>query len=71
MRLQLWSTANIFPTQRSKIAAEQKKLQGEYLRCRHELNGTSSQDEFAKWARLRRHFYKLQDELEMRSKATE
>jgi len=34
---------------------------------RHDLNATSSQDEFAKWARLQRKHDKLMDELEKKS----
>jgi hypothetical protein len=38
------------------------------LTVRHELNATSSQDEFAKWAKLRRQHDKLLEELEKNSR---
>ena len=41
--------------------------QSEYLKVRQELNATSSQDEFAKWAKLRRQHDKLLEELEKKS----
>lgn len=58
---------NRLPIESSKLAVENKKLQKEYLRVRLELNATSSQDEFAKWAKLRRQHDKLLDQLEKKS----
>lgn len=49
------------------MAAEQRKTQAEYLKVRRELNSTSSQDEFAKWAKIRRQHDKLLDKLEKQS----
>jgi tail-anchored protein insertion receptor len=43
------------------------KVQKEYLKVRRELNATSSQDEFAKWAKLRRQHDKLLEQLEKMS----
>ncbi|KAI1388745.1 CHD5-like protein-domain-containing protein [Hypoxylon trugodes] len=60
----LWNLYLAIPTQTSKQVAEQKKLQKEYLTIRRDLNATSSQDQFAKWAKLRRQHDKLQDQLE-------
>lgn len=37
------------------------------MKVRHEMNATSSQDEFAKWAKLRRQHDKLFDQLEKSS----
>lgn len=51
----------------SKDFAEQRKLQAEYLKVRRELNATSSQDEFAKWAKLRRQHDQLLERLEKKS----
>lgn len=51
----------------AKAAAEQRKAQAEYLKVRGQLNATSSQDEFAKWAKLRRQHDKLLDQLEKTS----
>ncbi|KAF7946633.1 hypothetical protein EAE96_009626 [Botrytis aclada] len=60
----LWNLYNMFPTPTSQSAGEQKKLKREYMKVRHEMNATSSQDEFAKWAKLRRQHDKLFDQLE-------
>ncbi|KAL1901503.1 GET complex subunit get1 [Sporothrix stenoceras] len=60
----LWRIYNIVPSKRSAAFAEQRKLQAEYLELRRELHATSSQDEFAKWARLRRQHDKKLEELE-------
>lgn len=65
--LQLWTLVNYLPIPTSKAAAQQRKLQAEYLKVRGELNATSSQDQFAKWARLRRQHDKLLEQLESTS----
>ncbi len=65
--MQLWRGLTSLPTSLSKQAAEQRVNQREYLKVRQELNGTSSQDEFAKWAKLRRQHDKLLEELEKKS----
>ncbi|KAL1884319.1 hypothetical protein VTK73DRAFT_13 [Phialemonium thermophilum] len=67
----LWSLYNSLPTALSKEISEQRRLQKEYLACRRELNSTSSQDEFAKWARLRRNHDKLLEELEKKKTSLE
>ena len=64
---QLWSFVTLFPTKLSKDAADQRKLQVEYLKIRRDLTATSSQDEFAKWAKLRRQHDKLLEQLEKQS----
>lgn len=51
----------------SKDAAEQRQLKASFLKIRQELNATSSQDEFAKWAKLRRQHDKLLEQLEKKS----
>jgi len=48
----------------SKEAAEQRQLKATLLKIRKELNATSSQDEFAKWAKLKRQHDKLLEQLE-------
>jgi hypothetical protein len=58
------------PIQASKQAAERRKLQAEYFKVRQELNATSSQDEFAKWARIRRQHDKLLEQLDAASTNT-
>jgi hypothetical protein len=54
----------MLPTETSKSAAQRQKLQNDYLKIRRDLNATSSQDEFAKWAKLRRQHDKLMEQLE-------
>ncbi|KAF4119428.1 tail-anchored protein insertion receptor [Geosmithia morbida] len=67
----LWTLVNYLPISTSKSAAQQRKLQAEYLKVRAELNATSSQDEFAKWARIRRQHDKLLEKLEATKKTME
>src|ERR1044071_7557977 len=64
---QLWRFYLTLPTPLSVEFASQRKKQKEYLAVRHELNATSSQDQFAKWAKLRRQHDKLLEQLEKRS----
>ncbi|KAK3493306.1 CHD5-like protein-domain-containing protein [Neurospora crassa] len=64
----LWRIALSLPLPLSAQFAAQRKKQKEYLAIRRELNATSSQDEFAKWARLRRQHDKLLEDLEKRKK---
>ncbi|KAJ4124331.1 GET complex subunit get1 [Fusarium falciforme] len=45
----LWTLINLLPVPTAKAAAEQRKMQAEYLKVQRELKATSSQDEFAKW----------------------
>lgn len=61
---QLWTIINYLPISTSQTAAQQRKAQTDYLAVRSELNATSSQDEFAKWAKLRRKHDKLLEQLE-------
>ncbi|RYO81204.1 hypothetical protein DL766_002998 [Monosporascus sp. MC13-8B] len=60
----LWNLYLALPTKTSRDQATKKKLQKEFLEVRHELNATSSQDQFAKWAKLRRQHDKLLEQLE-------
>lgn len=60
----IWAIVNALPTKLSSEFAEQRKLQAEYLKVRKDLAATSSQDEFAKWAKLRRQHDKLYEQLE-------
>ncbi|KAM0261119.1 hypothetical protein ACHAQJ_002381 [Trichoderma viride] len=64
----LWTLINFLPVPTSKAAAEQRSIQAKYLAARREMNATSSQDEFAKWAKLRRKHDKLLEELETSKK---
>ncbi|KAG6016837.1 hypothetical protein E4U54_000391 [Claviceps lovelessii] len=67
----IWTLVNYLPIPTSKAAAEQRRLQAEYLKVRRDLNATSSQDEFAKWAKLRRQHDKLLEQLEAAKKGLE
>ncbi|TQV99996.1 hypothetical protein V2A60_005411 [Cordyceps javanica] len=67
----IWTAINYLPVPTAKTAAEQRKTQAEYLKVRRELNATSSQDEFAKWAKIRRQHDKLLDQLERQKKGLE
>lgn len=60
----LWNLYNRFPTPTSKTVAEQRELKNQFVKIRQELNATSSQDEFAKWAKLRRQHDKLLEQVE-------
>ncbi|KAG0136740.1 CHD5-like protein-domain-containing protein [Tuber indicum] len=50
----LWMIFTSLPTNTSQDVRNQKALQKEVVKLRTELRGTSSQDEFAKWAKIRR-----------------
>ncbi|KIH95258.1 protein GET1 [Sporothrix brasiliensis 5110] len=65
----LWRICSIVPSKQSAAVAAQRKAQTEYLALRRELHATSSQDEFAKWARLRRQHDKKLEELEAKKKS--
>jgi len=65
----LWNLYNRFPTPTSKTVAEQRVLKKQFMKIRQEMNATSSQDEFAKWAKLRRQHDKVLEQLE-KSKAS-
>ncbi|ROT43236.1 CHD5 domain-containing protein [Sodiomyces alkalinus F11] len=67
----LWIVLNYLPIETSKNASEHRKLQAEFLKVRKELNATSSQDQFAKWAKLRRSHDKLLEQLEASKKSLE
>jgi hypothetical protein len=55
-----WSLYNRFlPTSTSKAAQDQVKLRREVVRLKRELAGVSAQDDFAKWAKLRRQHDKV------------
>lgn len=69
--LQLWSLYNILPISPSRVdVAAQKALQREVVTSRAQLRATSSQDEFAKWAKLRRMLDKKIADLEKLSMAS-
>ncbi|RKF62711.1 Protein get1 [Erysiphe neolycopersici] len=61
---QLWKIWNSIFSSSSKDSAEYQELKNHALKLRRELNVTSSQDEFAKWAKLRRQYDKAAEKLE-------
>ncbi|KAL6714856.1 GET complex subunit get1 [Lecanora helva] len=65
----LWQLYNKLPTTTSKDVKTQRELSRELLKLRRELNATSSQDEFAKWAKIRRQHDKLEGEYDEKSNA--
>ncbi|KOS19158.1 Protein GET1 [Escovopsis weberi] len=67
----LWTAINYLPVSTAKEASRRRALQAEYLKVRRDMNATSSQDEFAKWAKLRRTHDKLLEELEKAKKSSE
>ncbi|RHZ73449.1 GET complex subunit get1 [Aspergillus turcosus] len=64
----LWILYLKLPTSTSKNAREQSRLKHEVVQLKREMNNTSSQDEFAKWAKLRRKHDKIMDEYETMNK---
>ncbi|KAK4107157.1 hypothetical protein N656DRAFT_785602 [Canariomyces notabilis] len=67
----LWRFYLSLPTPLSREFADQRRKQKEYLSVRQELNATSSQDQFAKWAKLRRQHDKLLEGLEKKKTGLE
>ncbi|KAK2047598.1 CHD5 domain-containing protein [Colletotrichum somersetense] len=67
----LWTLLNYLPISTSKAARQHRQLQAEFLKTRKELNATSSQDEFAKWAKLRRTHDKQLEQLEKSKQSQE
>jgi CHD5-like protein. len=64
MTIQLWALYLRLPTATSRNAKEQIRLKREVVQLKREMNATSSQDEFAKWAKLRRKHDKTMEEFE-------
>ncbi|VDB96410.1 Bgt-2440 [Blumeria graminis f. sp. tritici] len=60
----LWSIWSRLLGLSSNSVAEHDELKLQFLQLRRQLNATSSQDEFAKWAKLRRQHDKLSEKLE-------
>ncbi|KAI9686533.1 MAG: GET complex subunit get1 [Bathelium mastoideum] len=58
----LWQLYQRLPIATSKAAQDQLKLQREVLRLNREISGVSAQDEFSKWAKLRRQLDKAKAE---------
>ncbi|BCS00766.1 guided entry of tail-anchored proteins factor 1 [Aspergillus luchuensis] len=60
----LWLLYLKVPTSTSKKFREQNRLKREVVQLKRDMNNTSSQDEFAKWAKLRRKHDKTMEEYE-------
>ncbi|RAL05728.1 guided entry of tail-anchored proteins factor 1 [Aspergillus ibericus CBS 121593] len=60
----LWLLYLKVPTPTAKKAREQNRLKREVVQLKRDMNNTSSQDEFAKWAKLRRRHDKTMEEYE-------
>ncbi|KAL4937600.1 protein get1 [Aspergillus oleicola] len=60
----LWILYLKLPTSLYSTAQEQAKLKREVVELKREMNNTSSQDEFAKWAKLRRRHDKALSDYE-------
>ncbi|RPA79902.1 hypothetical protein BJ508DRAFT_227165 [Ascobolus immersus RN42] len=68
----IWQLATLIPgSSAAKQQATHRKLQREVLTLRGQLRATSSQDEFAKWAKLKRKEDKLLADFEKSKKALE
>jgi len=60
----LWELYSRLPTSISTNVRRQTELRREIVRLKREMNATSSQDEFAKWAKLRRQHDKAVEDYE-------
>ncbi|WEW55546.1 GET complex subunit get1 [Emydomyces testavorans] len=60
----LWLLYLRLPHQTSQTAKEQRQLKREVMQLKREMNATSSQDEFAKWAKLKRRHDKSMEQYE-------
>ncbi|EGE85696.1 protein GET1 [Blastomyces dermatitidis ATCC 18188] len=63
----LWLFYIKLPTGTSHMAREQRRLKREVIQLKREMNATSSQDEFAKWAKLRRRHDKALETYEAKN----
>ncbi|CAG8379777.1 unnamed protein product [Penicillium salamii] len=64
----LWLLYLRLPTPTSRTACKQQQLKRAVLEQKREMNNTSSQDEFAKWAKARRRHDKTMEEYEALNK---
>ncbi|KAF2471742.1 protein get1 [Lindgomyces ingoldianus] len=60
----LWILYTKFPTRTSSSTAKASTLKREIVRLKRELNAVSAQDDFARWAKLRREHDKALSEFE-------
>nr|POE85545.1 protein get1 [Quercus suber] len=66
----LWHIYTSLPTPQSKDAAAIASLRREVVRLNREMRAVSAQDDFAKWARLRREHDKMKDKYDKASDST-
>ncbi|KAI5289540.1 GET complex subunit get1 [Ascosphaera aggregata] len=64
----VWSLLLKLPTETGRTARRHGELKKEVLRWKQQMTATSAQDEFAKWAKLRRKHDKALDEYEQINK---
>jgi len=64
----IWILYLKLPSATSKTAQQHTRLKQDLVGVKRELNATSSQDEFAKWAKLRRRHDKITEEYEATNK---
>ncbi|KAJ9606965.1 GET complex subunit get1 [Cladophialophora chaetospira] len=65
----LWQIYARLPLQSNKDQGEQIRLRREVVRLKREMNAVSAQDEFSKWARLRRQHDKAMEEYDKKAAA--
>ncbi|MCJ1225451.1 GET complex subunit get1 [Toensbergia leucococca] len=63
----LWLLYNKLPTSTSQDVRSQTALRVQVVRLKRDMNATSSQDEFAKWAKLRRQHDKALAEYDQKT----
>lgn len=65
-----WTLFTKLPTEQSKQGKELASLRGEAVRLNREMKATSAQDEFAKWAKLRRQHDKAKEKYDQQCEYT-
>lgn len=65
-----WYLFTLLPTPQSRAAKENLKLRSEVVQLERELRATSAQDEFAKWAKIRRQHDKAKAKYEQEGSYT-
>ncbi|KAK2748730.1 GET complex subunit get1 [Myotisia sp. PD_48] len=64
----IWLLYLSLPNKTSKAVQEQRVAKAAVLKLKGQMNATSSQDEFAKWAKLRRQHDKAMEDYEVKNK---
>ncbi|KAK5138252.1 hypothetical protein LTR08_003313 [Meristemomyces frigidus] len=63
----LWTLYTYLPTPQSASLASGSKLKADVVRLHREMKATSAQDDFAKWARIRRDHDRAKDKYDKQS----